>query len=111
MRTRGAERAAPPPSGVALHQHAASLTALASLLGYLEFAPCIPGGEGGMGAEIRKLCPDAMVSVFAPIHIKATLSMRSPIMWRGSQLHALFKNSGSPAVLSNCRNYAGGSIW
>jgi hypothetical protein len=51
MRTRGAERAAPPPSGVALHQHAASLTALASLLGYLEFAPCIPGGEGGMGAR------------------------------------------------------------
>lgn len=41
MRERGAESAAPPPSGVALDQHAASLTALASLLGYLEFSPSI----------------------------------------------------------------------
>jgi hypothetical protein len=41
MRERGAESAAPPPSGVSLDQHAASLTALASLLGYLEFSPSI----------------------------------------------------------------------
>ena len=61
-------------------------------------------GEGGFGAEVRKLCPDEFVSVFAPLHVKATLFMWAPIMWRGSMLHALFKNSGSPSAITSYRD-------
>ena len=61
-------------------------------------------GEGGFGAEVRKLCPDEFVSVFAPLHIKATLNLCAPLMWKGSMLHALFKNSGSPSAVKNYRD-------
>lgn len=60
-------------------------------------------GEAGIGAEVSKLCPGIMASAFAPLHMKATFPADSQMMWRGSQLHALFNNSGSPVVITNYR--------
>ena len=38
-------------------------------------------GEAGVGAEVRRLWPTEMTSVFLPLHLKASSSLKSPIMW------------------------------
>ena len=47
-------------------------------------------GESGVGAEARRLCPELVAELFAPLHVKACLSSWTPIDWRGSLLHALY---------------------
>lgn len=36
-------------------------------------------GEAGVGAEVRKVCPEVTADVFTPLHLKACIPARSPI--------------------------------
>ena len=61
-------------------------------------------GEGLLVSDIFKLFPFHLSRVFFPLVVKTFVRIQPPLQWKGGMICDLFKNKGSPALISSYRD-------
>ena len=84
---------------------AASVLTFFDLLNcYSSFVKGRACGKGLLVSDVFKLFPYHLPKLFYPLVVETFVRIQPPLQWKGGVICDLFKNKGSPALISSYRD-------